>query len=401
MHGQYVYYKFTISYDSNEQRLYNSNIDETKSNLRAAANSSSDGQSSLRMSSHIAESNINTGSDPYDPSDPLKNSIIMDLKPTVGDSDIFVACSLAATGDNAGTPSRLPGHFNFSSEHYSEDMISVSAMDPLNCARAGRSGVFYISIYGFSQIHSYYSFTVTKYGGVRTVIAGLPERGRVLSGLGAWYRFQLPDANAQEVTIIVTPILSDVDLYVKLGKTNPAHISNGILSSNDSSRYIGDGAYVPASRTSYDYKSGGIGTETETIILSERILAACAASHCWVSILVDSFSTAEYSLLVTLRDSTVQLIDSIPLYSSVAKVSCSFITLLFFLCKRMLASELSKMVIDKTGVEPFHPIDIRATMYQSFVTHRIWEYRCQLAIPYHDCMLIKLLQSVISHVTWR
>ena len=327
MNGQYVYYKFTISYNGNEQRPYNSNIDETKTNLRAAANSSSEGQLSLQMSSHIIESNINTGSDPYDPSDPMKNSIIMDLQYTAGDPDMFVACSLAATGDDAGTPSRSPGHFNFSSEHYNEDMISVSANDPLNCARAGRSGVFYIAIYGFSLEHSYYSFTVTKYGGVRTLIAGLPERGRVLSGLGAWYRFQLPDANAQEVSIIATPILSDIDLYVKLGKTNPVHISDGIFNANHSGRYRDDGAYDPASRTSYDFKSGGIGTETETIILSEKIMAACAASHCWVSILVDSFSTAEYSLLVTLRDSTVQLIDSIPLYSSVAMVSCSFSSL--------------------------------------------------------------------------
>jgi hypothetical protein len=39
-----------------------------------------------------------------------------------------------------------------------------------------------------------------------------------------------------------------------------------------------------------------------------------------VSILVDGYSTAEYSLIVTLKDITVQLIDGKPQHSSVAEV---------------------------------------------------------------------------------
>jgi hypothetical protein len=64
---------------------------------------------------------------------------------------------------------------------------------------------------------SEYSLTVSKYGGVRTVTAGLPIKGKVFAGLGNWYRYRLPDKSAQQVTITLTPTLGDPDLYVKLG----------------------------------------------------------------------------------------------------------------------------------------------------------------------------------------
>lgn len=335
MHGQYVYYKYTFSYTDSELHSHNSNYNESRFTNTAMRTRSGRGNSNiwpvLPMLSHTVDRVISTVTDPYDPSDPMKNSIMMDLQSTAGDPDMFVSCSLAATGDDTGIPSKLRYHHNFSSEHFYDDVLPISAMNPLNCARAGRSGVFYIAIYGFSQGQSEYSLTVTKYGGLRTVIAGLPEKGRVLSGLGVSYRFQLPDVNAQEVTIIVTPTLGDVDLYVKLGVKTPAHLSDaeGSADINESSRYSADNSYDPASRSSYDYKSSGMGNGAEIVVVSESDMAACAANHCWVSILVDGYTTADFTLLVTLADTTVQLVDSIPQYSSVAKVS-EWLSYVFF-----------------------------------------------------------------------
>ena len=295
--------------------------------------------------------------DPYDPSDPAKNSIRFYLQSISGDADLCSTCSLTATGDSTGTPSLLPGHFNFSSTRYSDDFISISADYPLNCARAGRSGVFYIGITGASDGQNTFSLTALKYGGLRTVIPGMAIKGKVLAGLGDLYRFQLPYTTAQQVRITVTPILGDVDLFVKLGKTNPKTKINSqwysalninsvmetdssigieiesdstVLRSFDSESGSESGSgsgspsdeapYDPATRTHYDYMSTDLYSSADTVTVSEADMASCAASHCWVSILVDGYSTADYTLLVTLQDTVIQLQDGVPQHSSVTEV---------------------------------------------------------------------------------
>lgn len=74
---------------------------------------------------------------PFDPKDPLKNSIQFDLQPQSGDADLLVSCLFRPTGDESGIPSRTLGHFNFSSQRYDEDEISVAANYPHNCALPG------------------------------------------------------------------------------------------------------------------------------------------------------------------------------------------------------------------------------------------------------------------------
>ena len=276
--------------------------------------------------------------DPYDPSDPTKNSILINLQSFSGDADVFVSCFLEPSGDLNGYPSKLIGHHNYSSEHYTDDVVVISAADNKNCALSGHSGVFYLGIFGFALGNSVFSLGVTKYDGVRTVIAGLPVSGQVLTGLGMWYRFKLNDKTSQEVSIVVTPTSGDVDLYVKLGKTVTSSSYRPKVGGDDGMgenedvrdaseasdvsdvRDVQEGPYIPASRTSYDYKSVHMGSQAEVIVIPESDMSACAASECWVSILVDGYSAADFSLLVTLLDTTVQLVDAVPQYSSVAKV---------------------------------------------------------------------------------
>ena len=78
---------------------------------------------------------------PYTPSDPLKNSLAFDLHPMLGDADLYVACHVHPTGDDAGVPSRATGHFNFSSAGWDEDALTVAANAPANCALQGARSV--------------------------------------------------------------------------------------------------------------------------------------------------------------------------------------------------------------------------------------------------------------------
>ena len=197
--------------------------------------------------------------DPYDPNDPLKNSIQFDLQTLTGDADLLVSCLFRPTGDEHGIPSRQ--HFNYSSQRFDEDVISIPPNHKDNCASvlsAGHSGVFYVGITGYSMGTARFSITAALYGGTRMLSAGLPVRGHVPAGLGAAYMYHLPDASAQQVTFTLTPSSGDADLYIKLGAPDPP------------------GGLIPASRTNYDYRSFHVGMSAETVVVPESVIAACS-----------------------------------------------------------------------------------------------------------------------------
>ena len=196
--------------------------------------------------------------DPYDPNDPWKNSVQFDLQPLTGDADLLISCVFRPTDDENGIPSRQ--HFNFSSQRFDEDVISIPANHKDNCASvsSGHSGVFYVGITGYSMGTVRFSITASLYGGTRLLSAGLPVRGHVPAGLGAAYMYHLPDANAQQVTFTLTPSSGDADLYIKLGAPDPP------------------GGLIPASRTNYDYRSFHVGMSAEVIVVPESVMAACS-----------------------------------------------------------------------------------------------------------------------------
>jgi hypothetical protein len=189
LNKKYRYYKYTFSYtdDINSHSMNDShdNVDTDRNVIREKAtvkgsvnNVPASGINDISMSSSISSDTATenhargtgrydafnpTGNelfesrnsimkvrDPYDPSDPLKNSIQIDLEPISGDADLFVACKIDPTGDDYGIPSALIGHSNFSSQHYEEEVLSISATNPINCARQGNSGTFYIGVYGYA-----------------------------------------------------------------------------------------------------------------------------------------------------------------------------------------------------------------------------------------------------------
>lgn len=313
---KYQYYKFTFSYNESQSRFYKGVSDLSSMTAGIDSSSSHPGQK-IRV---IKRGSDGAVGDPYDPSDPLKNSISIDLESLSGDADMFVSCSLELAGDDVLTPSSSVGHFNFSSRHFDVDVLTISAGDKLNCARSGHTGVFYIAVYGNSFEASSYAITVSRHEGVRIVEAGLPIFGKVFAGSGYWYKFQLPDKSAQQITIALVSSKGDADLYVKLGV--PISQIYAEVSGNLFSDISADGPYIPAGRVTYDFKSSHIGNSEETIVIPESSMAKCAAASCWVSILVDGYSSATYTLLISLEDTDIQLLENVPQYSSVIKVGC-------------------------------------------------------------------------------
>lgn len=325
-HGEYKYFKYTFSYNDTSTQLSSSNPFDCVGSSPGSTKIGIDdpmwaakGQSLTSTAKTTTSSGPLFARDPFDPQDPHKNSITIDLHSTSGDSDLFVSCILEESQGRYLTPSKVPGHYNFSSEHFNEDILSISAGDTKNCARRGKSGTFYIAVYGSSYGVSEFTLTLNIYGGVRTMIDGLTISGDVLAGLGTLYRYRLPDNNAMSISLSMDITTGDADLYVKLGATkgrdeNDARRFGLTHASSDVS------PYDPARIDHYDYKSSHGSLSHEYIQIKESDMAACAAAACWVSILVAGYDTSSYSLRLVAGDSTVLLSSNEPQHSSVAKV---------------------------------------------------------------------------------
>lgn len=329
-HGEYRYFKFSFSYnDTSTQSPSRSpitNVSNISRSKKADTNDPEQITSNKRFPSlagKTTSSGLLSVPDPFDPQDPHKNSITFDLHSTSGDSDLFISCILEESQGTYLTPSNVQGHYNFSSQHSNEDILSISAGDTKNCARHGESGTFYIAVYGSSYGASEFVLTVNMYGGVRTMVNGLTIYGNVLVGLGTLFRYQLPDKNAMPIHLSMDVTAGDADLYVKLGvdkshDVNDARIfafsERAVSSSNES-------PYDPARKDHYDFKSAHASLGQEYIQIDESDMAACAAAACWVSILVAGYETSSYSLSLVAGDATVLLSNGVPQHSSVAKVN--------------------------------------------------------------------------------
>lgn len=328
-HGEYRYFKYTFSYNdtstqspsSNPSAIVSSNTRSRRVGKNRSSWTTSD-QSFTSSSKTTTSSDLLSVRDPFDPQDPQKNSITIELHATSGDSDLYVSCILEESSGVYLTPSKIPGHYNFSSHHYNDDILSISAGDTRNCARHGKSGTFYIAVFGSSYGTSEFVVTLNMFGGVRTLVNGLTIYGTVLAGLGTLFRYQLPDKNAVPILLSMDITSGDADLYVKLGVAK-AHDENHAsrLPYSESAGASSDGSpYDPARKDHYDYKSAQGSVSHEYIRIEESDMAACAAATCWVSILVAGYSASSYSLRLIAGDSIVLLSNAQPQHSSVAKV---------------------------------------------------------------------------------
>lgn len=90
-----------------------------------------------------------------------------------------------------------------------------------------------------------------------------------------------------QVTITLTSVTGDADMFVSVGET--------------------------AHTYSYDYRSSSTGTLADVIVIPEAKLL----EDSWISVLVYGYTTARYSIVVTLEDTVVVLTDCQPQQGSV------------------------------------------------------------------------------------
>lgn len=222
----------------------------------------------------------------------LTKDVLFDVQPTSGDADLYISCTLLATGTDAGFPSRQPGHSNFSSSNYLEDALSIAPSDPHTCPM----GTFYLAVYGYSASEFKVVATLGSTGGSPLVLfPGVPMTGLLYRRLSTAYRFWLGPQQRQ-VDIVLTPMDGDCDLFVRVGG------KGGVPRMDD-----------------FDYRSNKFGSAVDEVHVPES--AVCI--DCWVSVLVYAYATSSYSIYFSFNDTTVQLTNALPLKGSVAAGSGS------------------------------------------------------------------------------
>jgi hypothetical protein len=208
----------------------------------------------------------------------------IDLQPTSGDADLYVGCLSNPTGTDAGFPSRL--HYNMSSNRYMEDSLWIRHTDVHHCSRQG--GIFYIAVLGYSFYQTVsFDLRVTHYGGTKILAIGKPVTDSVFKTFSALYKFRM-GFETMAATISLQTLTGDADLYVLMGN--------------------------PATAVQFDYYSTKLGTLPDIITIPENRMC----SDCWVSVLVYGYQTSTFTLLVTLSNTVVQLVDSAPMVGAVA-----------------------------------------------------------------------------------
>ena len=235
----------------------------------------------------------------FQDSDPL-HSVYFDLLPTAGDADLMVGCILRPTGDDNGYPSKLSGHYNYSSQMYLEDTVVVSPSDTKSCslganadssAHRGEGGIFYLAVYGYSD--ATFMISAQHAFGERTLVDGLPVSAVVYRLVPQRFKIRV-GFQAEELRLRLTPLFGDADLYASLN--NPPDMSN------------------------YDFQSNNFNSEVDTILISEDKICA----NCWVHILVYGFVTTEFTLLASFSDGTVVLGNGVPQRGSVASSAVEY-----------------------------------------------------------------------------
>lgn len=216
-------------------------------------------------------------------SDPAQ-SLYFDLLPSAGDADLMVGCALSPTGTDDGFPSRLPGHYNFTSEMYLEDLIAVAPGDPKRCSQDG-SGTYYLAVRGYSD--ATFMLGAQHASGEKVLVAGLPTSGLVFRAVAQRFKVRV-GYQAAQLRLLLSPAYGDADLYVRLN--------------------------APPDLANYDFQSNNFNTEVDTVtILEEKI-----CTNCWVHAMVYGFATTEFSLLAIFEDGTVALSNGVPQRGSVA-----------------------------------------------------------------------------------
>jgi hypothetical protein len=217
-------------------------------------------------------------------------TLFLDLLPTVGDADLMAGCMLSPTGTDMGYPSKLVGHYNFTSEQFMEDMIEITPTDSKRCTGDG-SGTYYLAVFGYTD--ATFTLGAQHAAGEKLLVPGLSTRALVFRAMPQRFKVRV-GYEAAQLRLLLTPVYGDADLFARLNA--PPDISN------------------------YDYQSNNFNTEVDTITIAEQDIC----TNCYVYVMVYGFATTEFSLLAVFEDGTVALGNGVPQRGSVASDSVEY-----------------------------------------------------------------------------
>lgn len=219
-------------------------------------------------------------------------AIWLDLKPSGGDADIFVGCTISSTGDDSGYPSRSFGHSNFSSTSYLEDTLSITPELKKACMAPGATtAIFYVAVYAYAEVT--YTLSAMHESGTTSLTAGVPYTGLVYKRLGRKFALRV-GYEVADLTVQLMPIYGDCDLFVKM---------NG-----------------PADTTHFDFYSIKSGSAMDVVTIPETSIC----TNCWIGITIYGYETSRFSLLAFFEDTTVAISNGMPIRGSVQHGSTQY-----------------------------------------------------------------------------
>lgn len=192
-----------------------------------------------------------------------------------GDADIYVSTK---------TKHPSPRNYTWSAVDYGDDVLEISPAEPSR---------YFIGIYGASE--STYTLTVA----VDTTLVSL-EDGQPLSGsLGMlqwnYYQFYYPSWSSDDVSITLSTLSGNADVYVTLDGSIPTWFH-------------------------YDFASSHFMTVTDSIFIGadEPALTACKlTARCKIIIGVDAVLSSRFTITIATSSVIRSLLHGQPLYSSV------------------------------------------------------------------------------------
>ena len=128
-----------------------------------------------------------------------------------GDPDLYVSCFIEPTGTDEGTPSRLTGHYNWSSTRTGADSVFISANE--TCAGKGQASMFYLAVKGFRAAD--FSIVVSTLDGPLVQLRdSKPQQSFILSGRYRFFQFTLPKDNVNTTIVTRAADAGALELYV-------------------------------------------------------------------------------------------------------------------------------------------------------------------------------------------
>lgn len=270
---------------------------------------------------------------------PVENAshpLVLDLTPFSGDPDLFVKCTVNATGDDSGSPSRK--HYTWRARTWGRDTLTIPYSET-HCAKGKKEGgTFYIAVYGFRN--STFMLTASVNPEVKIALQqGVPQYGLVTANEYRRYRVFVPDEPNARVTLTLTPRYGDPDLFARMNGLKPW-----------------------ATFGQYDYRSR-VASGSDVIRIQPGDRNYCRG--CWARVAVYGYRTSAYTITTSTDHSIVSLQDGVPVQERLQARQYEFFS--FF-----VEPGNKEMVVTVTPVVGDPDLFMSRTVQRPNMSHHTW-----------------------------